>query len=124
MANYGDCALTAFHRAKAGEDPVSAWKNAAAVTFPERMAAQVKGCPKGAFLGLCEEGLVGGVARGRYTRSKDNKNYAISAVEFLKSAPHLSRNANALWQLIPGHPPNENGQMQVVIALWQAGAIA
>jgi hypothetical protein len=69
MANYGDCARIAVGRIKAGEDPVIAWKNAAVSTFPEKKSAQTKGCPKGAFLGLCEEGLVTGVVRGRYTRS-------------------------------------------------------
>jgi len=40
----------------------------------------VKGCPRGAFLELCEAGMIKGIASGKYTRSKRNKEYAIDAV--------------------------------------------
>jgi hypothetical protein len=47
------------------------------------VSAQKKGCPRGAFLGLCEEGLVKGIPAGNYTTSKDNKAYAVRAAELL-----------------------------------------
>ena len=34
---------------------------------------------RGAFLGLCEEGLVKGIPAGKYSASKDNKQYAVRA---------------------------------------------
>lgn len=55
-----------------------------------------KGCPRNAFLGLYEEGLVKGIPSGNYTRSKKNKEYAIKAVKILKGAPELSSNSKTL----------------------------
>ena len=48
--------------------------------FGEATTAQIKGCPKNAFLGLCEEGLVVDIEKGYYTErstSHKNKDYAI-----------------------------------------------
>lgn len=82
-----------------------------------------KGCPKGAFLGICEEGLVQGIRPGQYTRSKDNKRYAVEAIKALKETPSLTGDPDALWRAVPDHPLNENGQMDVVISLWERGLI-
>jgi hypothetical protein len=49
-----------------------------------------KGCPKGTFLGLCEEGLVKGIPKGNYTKSVKNKKYAIKAVTVLKQNKHTT----------------------------------
>jgi Family of unknown function (DUF6979) len=124
MGNYGQCALRAVERIQNfGEDPVIAWKNAAAATFPGRISSQQKGCPKGAFLGLCQEGLIKDVPRGTYTRSKDNKRYAVEAVMLLKKDSRLANDAGALWDSILSHPWHENGQMEVVLTLWKKSLI-
>ena len=52
-------------------------------SIPTSVSAQKKGCPRGAFLGLCEDGLVKGIPAGNYTVSKDNKAYAVRAAELL-----------------------------------------
>jgi hypothetical protein len=47
--------------------------------YPTSPTSRKKDCPRGAFLGLCEEGLVKGIPAGKYTASKDNKAYAVRA---------------------------------------------
>ena len=81
-------------------------------------AARKKGCPRGAFLGLCEEGLVKGILAGHYTTSKDNKAYAVRAVALLtEGTQHWS--TSALWQAVTnGAEKAHNSQMDIVLALW------
>lgn len=127
MANYGDAAVRA---AKLAQDqhlgPEDAWRWAAAAMFPNSLASQVKGCPKGAFLGLCEAGLVKGIPRGDYTRSQMNKRYAVNAVVALRHTPSLVHDRSALWLAALGSEgvKQHNGQMDVVVALWSSGFIA
>ena len=86
--------------------------------YPTSSAARKKPCPRGAFLGLCEEGLVIGIPAGRYTRSLDDKSYAIRAVALLtEGKQHWS--TTALWQAVTnGAEKTHNSQMDVVLALW------
>jgi hypothetical protein len=126
VANYGDAAIRA---AKLTQDqrlaPEDAWRRATAATFPNSLASQVKGCPKGAFLGLCEEGLVKGIPRGDYTRSQMNKQYAVNAVRALRHTPSLAHDRSALWMAALGSEgvKQHNGQMDVVVGLWTSGLI-
>ncbi|WP_434751377.1 DUF6979 family protein [Paenibacillus amylolyticus] len=63
--------------------------------------AQRKGCPKNAFLGLCEEGLVHNIVSGRYTErsgSQKNKNYAVKAVRIWIEKLDLEVNKLGLWK--------------------------
>jgi len=87
---------------------------------------QVKSCPKGACLGLCEEVIVVGVTPGNYTRSKDNKSYAVRAAKLLQEEPALINiNPSALWERVSeGEPKAHNSQMDVVLALWKHGLIS
>ncbi|HEX3952218.1 MAG TPA: hypothetical protein VHW90_01505 [Stellaceae bacterium] len=120
MGKYGECAVRAAEIAvQRSIDPKAAWVEAAVRQFPHSASSRNKGCPKGAFLGLCEEGLVKGIAKGAYTRSTDNKGYSVTAAALLKDKPELAANKDTLWRLIPDHPLNENNQMDVVISLWQ-----
>jgi hypothetical protein len=124
MGKYGQCAIHAVGIARQHEEnPKTAWNKATLRVFPDRKAARDKGCPKGAFLGLCEEGLVRGIPRGRYTQSVLNKRYALDAVEVLISRPQLRADEDSLWNALPEHPFTPNGQMDVVIALWRNGMI-
>ena len=36
--------------------PVDAWARAVVKKFPDSISSQLKGCPKNAFLGLCDDG--------------------------------------------------------------------
>ena len=126
MAKFGDAAVlaTRFYRSGATKSPERAWESAVREVFPDSKSCQEKSCPRGAYLGLCEEGLVHGVPSGSYTRSKLNKSYAVSAVSLLRARPRLAENADTLWQLAVGESRKvHNGQMDVVLALWDDGYI-
>ena len=126
MGKYGKASLLALERSQQSSvvDPATAWKWAVAQVFPNSQSSQDKGCPKGAFLGLCSHGLVKGVEPGNYTRSKDNRAYAVRAVQLLKQNPSLYERPNDLWSaILAGEEKVENSQTDVVIALWNSGAL-
>jgi hypothetical protein len=124
MNKFGLTALQAVKLIHTGQvqDPVEAWKRAARSVFPYSLASQQKGCPKDAFLGLCERGLVDGIPPGTYTNSVKNKEYACLAVAALRENPALSQSPDELWKVImAGDPKSHNSQMDVVVALWKGG---
>jgi hypothetical protein len=91
--------------------------------YPTSPAAQRKTRPRGAFLGLCEEGLVKGIPAGHYGASKDNKAYALRAAELLVAGTQ-SWSRSALWQAVTDDPEKtHNSQMDIVLALWKNGLI-
>ena len=121
MGKYGEAAVKAvrLYRRGPAESPQDAWQKATVELFGQGTSGQIKGCPKGAFLGLCEEGLIEGIEPGIYTRSQKNKKYAIRAVAILKQCPSLSSNPDRLWSdVLDGEPKTHNSQMDVVVSLW------
>jgi len=126
MANrYGEAAIMAARQGpSANINPIARWENAMEKLYPTSLAARKKGCPRAAFLGLCEEGLVKGIPAGKYTKSKDNKAYAVLAAGLLMDATQRwSR--STLWKAVTKDAvEQENGQMDVVLALWNNGLIA
>jgi hypothetical protein len=127
LSKYGEAAVAAVEMVTQRRVPHApdAWEAAVTRTFPGRLASQRKGCPRGAFLGLCGEGLIKGVPKGSYTRSLLNKQYAVDAVALLRQRPTLSENPTELWHLvICGKEKVHNSQMDVVIALWRRGLVA
>ena len=121
MANrYGAAALMAARGSSAaGVDPVARWENAMQMLYPTSPTARKKGGPRGAFLGLCEEGLVKGIPAGRYTASKENKAYAVRAAELLREGKQ-SWSTNSLWRAVTDDlEKTHNSQMDVVLALWK-----
>src|SRR5947209_4822927 len=114
MANkYGQAALLA---AKSSGKPMDRWLSATATIFPKSPSSQVKGCPKGAFLGLCEDGCVQGIEPGTYTTSKDNKRYAMRGLALLQEG-HPADNPRVLWaSVMNGTKKAHNSQMDVLLA--------
>lgn len=104
------------------KNPIATWDFVACKIFGEETTSRVKGCPRGAFLGLCEEGLIKGVPAGNYTRSRLNKKYAVDAVNVLKSNPNVEFSAQTLWRNV-APCKTHNDQMHVVLALWKNGLI-
>lgn len=129
MTSYAKAALKAveLYQRKLAASPMEAWKMAVEIYLPT-LEGRRKACPKGAFLGLCEEGRVQNVPFGNYTKSQLNKAYAVRAVGLLCSKPHFATDVTKLWgELMRGgddENKRHNGQMDVVIALWNAGLIA
>lgn len=52
--------------------------------------SQRKGCPKGVYLGLCEEGLVKGIPKGKYTKSKKIKGMPSGLWILFKTTPMMN----------------------------------
>jgi hypothetical protein len=122
-------ALSAITAAKLASEknltPVDAWAKAVVKEFPNSISSQLKGCPKNAFLGLCEDGLIKGIPRGKYSRSVLNKHYAVTAIEFLREWKNSKLSPLDLWpavlkKLDEHSKKQHNSQMNVVLALWDA----
>ncbi|AZJ32253.1 hypothetical protein SAMN05444344_3054 [Tenacibaculum mesophilum] len=121
---YGSAAKQA---AEIGENPVDSWEQAVSTYFTSESSKQ-KGCPRNAFLGLCEVGLIKGIKDGVYLKSKRenlNKKYAITAVEILNEIPSFTQ--KELWDKVREKlalgEKKHNSQMDVVLALWQNNLI-
>lgn len=119
MGKYGKTALLAVKLIESNQaaTPQEAWEKASTNLFGAGTHGQKKGCPKGAFLGLCEEGFVRGIQPGNYTKSQDNKAYALQAAGLLVKDLSLSQSPSTLWKAI-NIQKSHNSQMDVVIALW------
>lgn len=130
MKAYGEVAVRAAEliRSYSVESVTEAWNTTASAVFLHSSSLQEKGCPRSAFLGLCEKGLVSGVPAapdGVYTRSVANKEYAVKAVQLLKQNAALATiKPEELWELVmSGVDKKHNSQMDVVLGLWQQGLI-
>ena len=128
MANrYGEAALMAVRMETYGKalTPAERWQDAVMKLYPTSTISQKKGGPRNAFLGLCEQGLVKGIAAGEWMKphSKDaNKACAIKAVALLRAGTH--KTVTELWAEVNDDPDKtHNSQMDVVLALWKNGLI-
>ena len=122
MSKYAELATEAAAVIRTGTPVVEAWELVAHRVFPDQPASRAKGCPKCAFLGLAEEGLIKGVPGGRYTKSQSNKAYALKALSLLRNNPSLADDSEALWQrVMEGVEKQHNQQMNVVAGLWKSG---
>lgn len=125
MNKYGQAALKAVElmESKRTNTPQTAWELATTEIFGDG-TSQRKVCPKSTFLALCETGKVKGIGSGVYTPAKQNKEYAIKALELLVDNPSLSSDPKILWDEIQGGiKKSHNSQMDVVLALWTGGFI-
>ncbi len=118
---YGMVAIEAVKICQSNRSsPIQAWEEAVR-KITTNLNYIKKGCPKNTFLGLCEDGLVFGVPAGSYTHSIKNKQYAIAAVSILKSGV-TCEDSNELWikvlKSLNISAKTPNGQMDVVLALW------
>lgn len=121
MNKYGKSALKAVDLIRDNyiNNPKEAWEKATIEIFGKGSPSQQKGCPRGAFLGLCEEGMVKEVPAGAYCMSQKNKAYAVKAVNLLKQDAELQNNMHTLWSKAVGEYKAHNNQMDVVLTLWK-----
>lgn len=123
MGKYGKCALLAINLLHKGRftDPKDAWETAMDELSKDK-PCQIKSCPKNIFLGLCEEGLVIGVKPGGHSKSIQNKEYGIKAIEYLQNHDdNISQ--KRLWDIVTDGKKVQNCQMDVVLTLWKANLI-
>lgn len=122
MSKYGYAAVRAVELVQMNvvESPTQAWEMATSEIFGEGSWGQKKGCPKNAFLGLCEEGLIETIPQGAYNTRKSSKNkvYAVKAVNCVRKQPNLLEDLKMLWmQATNSSGISHNYQMDVVKAL-------
>lgn len=120
MANrYGEAALMAVRMELYGKalSPGERWQDAVQKVYPTP-AGQKKNAPRAAFVGLCEAGLVKGIAAGNYSAGNRNKDYAVAAVALLRAGTHTT--VTQLWSAVTDGDSSEHAsQMDVVLALWK-----
>lgn len=125
MANrYGEAALMASRQCNISRlTPLESWENAMHKLYPTSISARKKGAPRGAFLGLCEAGLVRGIPSGSYSSSKDNKDCAVRAAGLLLQG-NRTWSISELWAAVANEPGKQhNSQLDVVLALWKNNLI-
>ncbi|HDR2788423.1 MULTISPECIES: DUF6979 family protein [Enterobacter] len=123
QSSYGVITLNAVELIRQRFTPVEAWSQA--------VAGKEKACPKSAFLGLCQFGWVKDVPAGEYLSTRalagPNKDYTIRAAQLLLAEPDADYTPQALWTLSIADcsqlPANHNQQMNVVLALKEAGLL-
>lgn len=81
-----------------------------------------KGCPRLAFIGLCENNLIKDIEVKNSNKESLNKNYAIEAVKVLKNDKR-NYTSKELWEKIGNKDKKHNSQMNIVLALWEKGMI-
>jgi hypothetical protein len=127
MTNYNKYGEVAIKAAKEKGNPKDNWLKEVQKAFFDSESSQKKSCPKSTFLGLCQEGLVKGIAKGNYTKSIDNKAYAIEAIKILKGNSKTIYTPKELWIKTKKElfiiKKDHNSQMDVVLALWEYGLI-
>jgi Family of unknown function (DUF6979) len=117
MCLYGAVAVDAVNLIRNGifDCPIEAWNKA---VEKEKVSIKEKTCPKNAFLGLCEAGLVLGVKKGLDfgLKNNPNKKHALLAYKL------LCKNSNTTKDEFEAQLPikNDNGHFSVVNKLFKA----
>jgi hypothetical protein len=132
MTKYGDVAVRAARILKTESvSALEAWHRAAAAVFPAAPSARAKTCPREAFLGLYYAGLLrdSRPSSDPSVETRKNRQYALVAVRMLRADPQSAASKAELWRHVMEHAgadPNKrhNGQLDVVLALHDAGLMA
>jgi len=120
---YEKASLDAMKLIRQGASPPQAWEQSVG-HYTNSQSARTKGCPRGAFLGLCQEGLVKDVPAQRYTASMASKNYAISTVMLLKQGSTNVENINEIESFVmPERQRGDQGEIRIACVLWKNGLI-
>jgi hypothetical protein len=121
MGQFGKVAVkaTCLLISKEVSDPRKACDSAVRTVLSYSTSMMRKHCPRSAYLGLCEEGLVKGAPPGNWTESVDNKRYAVDAVRYLRKCPSwIDKPTTHLWREVTRpRTIRHNDQIDVVFAL-------
>lgn len=114
MTKYTDAAITTAKRCQGSNRPdiKAEWRKVI-----KELKAYDEGCPRSAFIGLCEEGMIKGIEAGSYGLRKLNKNkaYAIAAANLVLSGHDTD--PKAIWQKVTKTDIRAHDQVGIVIAL-------
>ena len=122
---YGRAAITAAQTLEKGtsSNPESAWKRAIAQETKSSESRR-KGCPRGAFLELCNAGVIRGCEGRPSILRGSNAEYAVRMLEAIRADESVLGDKEKLWRLAVGKgKKKENGQLDVVDSLWREGLI-
>ncbi|MCO7262021.1 DUF6979 family protein [Dickeya zeae] len=129
MGIYGETAVAvaSAYDSSNKPDPKECWEYSI-IQITSSRESQKKGCPKSAFLGLCQDGYVKGIPKGDYlSPDSPNKKYAVAAAYLVLKEPDRKYSKAELWRNAtkdcPGAAENQNGQMDVVLALKEDGLL-
>ncbi|QDY32688.1 DUF6979 family protein [Clostridium sporogenes] len=126
MNKYAQIAINVVKRINSNSsiDPKLAWEIEADKIFEGRKVSVRKGCPKNAFLGLCEEGLIKGIPKGIYnTKSNSlNKEYVLDGYKYLKDNDKNIK-PRELWKQIGMGEKAYNSQMDILCGLFKSGLL-
>lgn len=112
MGQYGRAAKKAAHRIiKSNQEHLSAWTMSIREET-DSLGSQLKVCPRSAFLGLV---LKTAKINGRINKDAQ---YALTALDILKNNPDKNYTATSLWNSFKHDAISEQGQMDVLLALW------
>ena len=114
MTIFAKTALKAFEYVEKGYLEENAWDKAIC-DFTDSTSTRSKGCPKVAFCGLVS-------SKNKWAKM-DNAIYARKALDILRSNDKRRFSKDELWSLIGNDGKSQNGQMDVVLALWYNGKI-
>lgn len=123
MCQYGEAAAKAARLAAGnGKFPQDAWEQAISESNLSKKS-QDKGCPRNAFLGLCEEGMIKGIKPGDYSAGEKSKDFATEAVRILRKDDSYVDNMTKLWKKVmkafdEDEDKSQASRMGVVTALW------
>ena len=124
MGMYGRAAINAARMLSEGSpsDPEKAWERAIA-RETKSSESRRKGCPRGAFLELCLAGIIPGCQRQPSLTRSSNGEYAVQILKALRADEELLSDRERLWRFAAGKAKKENGQVDVVVSLWESGVI-
>ncbi|UJR61902.1 DUF6979 family protein [Dickeya zeae] len=129
MGIYGETAVAvaSAYDSSNKPDPRECWEYSITL-FTDSRDSQKKPCPKSAFLGLCQDGYVKGIPKGDYLPpDSPNKRYAVVAAQWVLKDPGRKYSKAELWRIAtkdcPDAAENENRQIDVVLALKEAGLL-
>ena len=98
------------------------WEITMVEYFPTQKSSRKKSCPKNAFLGLCEEGLIADIPQGDYGVNPEslNKCYAVKAALLVFEGVIDKK---MLWKTVSGDAKTHNSQIDIVLELNKAGLL-
>ena len=125
----GRIAVEAQRLAATGTHPLDAWTEVLRRTYAgKQLENQLQHtCPKWAFSGLCNRGVVAGVSPGSCEEAvtKNSAEFALRALELVSKDGALLHNKRELRRRVFGIPQSPgyrqpNGEVDVLLGLWEA----
>lgn len=119
MNKYTEIVVKAINTIREGrvQNPVEAWEVTVTDVFGNNITSYNRNCARNTFLGLCEEGYIKGINRGKYTLSRINKEYVVNLRE--KIFKSQTSDEDKLWLAINMNDKKHFLHLQIVKELYE-----